>query len=56
MYLKIHTTLQELWGFPQNMNYIKTWKYPYCKCPKTENDDRYPYGPYWTSEDCPIHG
>ena len=48
--------LQEAWGFPRNAKFHKFWELPLCKCPKMDNEDRYPTGMYVYSGDCPIHG
>lgn len=55
-WMELEATLQVIWGFPQNTNYIRTWYYPHCTCPKIDNDDNYPHGHYVTNEECPIHG
>ena len=56
LYKELEATLQKLWGFPINPEYVKEWYYPYCTCPKVDNDERYPYGQYYQTADCPIHG
>ena len=56
LWLLNEQTLQKLWGFEQNDNYIKWWNYPHCACPKMDNDDAYPTGYYIYTFGCPIHG
>lgn len=56
IWLKNETTLQKMWGFDEDVKYIKWWNYPRCTCPKMDNDDAYPSGYYVTSGNCPIHG
>lgn len=46
--------LQEFWGFPRNAIYHKSYNFPYCSCPKLDNDDAYPHHMI-DSELCPIH-
>ena len=48
-------TLQAVWEFPINKKFHKGWEYPFCKCPKMDNEDAYSYQRY-ISEDCLIHG
>lgn len=52
----IEYSLQDLWGFPKNSNYHKFWDLPQCKCPKMDNEDRYPGGYYVINGSCPLHG
>ena len=47
--------LQRLWGFPENSNFFREWEIPGCTCPKMDNEDRYPHGPYYFNGHCPIH-
>lgn len=56
LWLALEAALQRLWGFPENVRYVRTWEYPYCKCPKIDNEDRYPSGEYIVNSKCPIHG
>lgn len=55
-WLALEASLQRLWGFTEDSNYIRTWDYPHCTCPKMDNDDNYPHGYYTYSLNCPIHG
>ena len=55
-WLALETALQRLWGFSENINYVRTWTYPHCSCPKIDNEDSYPHGYYVSSGSCPIHG
>lgn len=48
--------LQKLWKFKVDENYIRFWEFPYCTCPKMDNEDRYPTGHYIVHGDCPVHG
>ena len=48
--------LQSAWKFPQNVNYHKFWNTPTCTCPVMDNEDRYPYGRYFVSQSCVLHG
>lgn len=48
--------LQDLWGFPRDVNFHKFWNRPKCLCPKIDNDDRYPTGYYIIAGKCPLHG
>jgi hypothetical protein len=52
----IEFKLQELWHFPKDKKFHKFWKRPKCTCPKMDNEDRYPFGYYVISADCPLHG
>jgi hypothetical protein len=54
-YIELEHALQDLWKFNRDRNYIRDWYYPHCTCAKVDNDDRYPYGSYYRSVDCPIH-
>jgi hypothetical protein len=49
-------TLQKLWKFKRDPNFIKFWAFPQCTCPKLDNEEKYPYGRYIASMDCIIHG
>ena len=51
---EIEYSLQKLWGFPEDPKYHKSYNYPYCICPKLDNEDSYPHLSYRT-EGCPIH-
>lgn len=53
---KLERKLQDLWGFRVNNNYHKFWDRPKCKCPKMDNDDRYPSSSYIIAGNCPLHG
>ena len=48
--------LQKAWGFPSNERYWAWWRLKPCTCPKLDNWDRYPHGPYIYSQNCPLHG
>jgi hypothetical protein len=48
--------LQKLWKFKEDEGYIRTWNFPACSCPKMDNEDAWPYGPYIISQPCIIHG
>lgn len=48
--------LQDAWGFPRDEKYHRFWDRPLCKCPKMDNDDRWPTGNYIISDDCPLNG
>ncbi|MGL6228555.1 MAG: hypothetical protein ACRC3J_05000 [Culicoidibacterales bacterium] len=48
--------LQRTWGFPENANFFREWNIPGCICPKMDNDDKYPFGPYYYNGHCPVHG
>ena len=56
LWLENERSLQKLWGFEENDNYIKWWNVPKCGCPKLDNEDAYPTGYYTTSGNCLIHG
>ncbi len=55
-WLQNEHTLQRLWNFPPNDDYIRFWTFPHCTCPKLDNNDAYPSGRYYISGTCPIHG
>jgi hypothetical protein len=48
--------LQKLWKFKEDEGYIRTWNFPACSCPKMDNEDAWPYGPYIKSQSCIVHG
>ena len=52
---KIEEELQRLWKFEVNPNYYKFWQLHACTCPIMDNEDNYPYGPYYVSGDCRLH-
>lgn len=52
---KIEEELQRLWKFEVNTNYYRFWLVPTCNCPIMDNDDNYPYGPYYYSGHCRLH-
>ena len=52
----IEFNLQEAWGFPRSNNYHKFWLMPKCKCPKMDNEERYPGAFYVVNASCPLHG
>ena len=56
LWIENEYTLQRLWGFEENANMHRFWEYPYCTCPKLDNEDRYGTSSYIVSRDCPIHG
>lgn len=47
--------LQNLWGFTADWKYHKFWTVPGCTCPKLDNQDNYPTGPYFYNDGCPYH-
>lgn len=47
--------LQDLWGFPRDSAYHKSWEYPGCTCPLMDNVDGYPYIQH-RNLGCPVHG
>lgn len=51
----IEFKLQILWGFPEDRNYHRFWDIQSCTCPKIDNEDNYPEGPYTYSGGCPVH-
>ena len=55
LWMENEKTLQKLWGFEEDLNYIKTWYYPHCTCTVMDNDDAYPTGYYVYDTGCPIH-
>jgi len=55
-WVALETALQRLWGFTEDISYVKFWHYPHCTCPKIDNDDLYPSGLYVFNNSCPIHG
>jgi hypothetical protein len=48
--------LQKLWKFKAEDRYIRTWNFPACSCPKMDNEDAWPHGPYIVNQSCIIHG
>lgn len=52
----IEAELQRLWKFEVNVDYYKFWNVPKCCCAKLDSDDNYPIGPYYISDECPLHG
>lgn len=48
--------LQNAWGFDRDIKFHRFWDRPKCKCPKMDNDDRYPTGYYVIVSNCPLHG
>lgn len=55
-YTKIEFALQKAWGFKRSRVMHKFWNRPRCKCPKIDNDDRYPSKYCSISPNCPLHG
>ena len=53
---EIELELQKLWKFEQNLNYYRFWEVPCCSCPRMDSEDRFPYGNYFISTNCPVHG
>jgi len=47
--------LQKAWGFQEDGKKHRFWDIPACKCPKMDNDERYPTGYYVISEGCKLH-
>ena len=56
LWIENEYTLQRLWGFEEKANMHRFWEYPYCTCPKLDNEDRYGTSSYIVSCGCPIHG
>ena len=54
-YAHLQRCQQELWGFPQNDNFLRYWDVPKCNCPKMDNDDNYGTQYRITSGACKIH-
>lgn len=48
--------LQNLWGFGVDYNYHMFWRMSGCDCPKLDNQDNYPSGPYYFNSSCKVHG
>jgi len=55
-WISVERQLQDLWGFDGDDDKIKFWTFPACSCPKTDNNERYPYGYYIVNDGCLIHG
>ncbi len=53
---QIEFNLQELWKFKKDKSYHKSWELPKCTCPRMDNNDRYPHGPYIINFGCILHG
>lgn len=52
---EIEYTLQELWGFPKDINYHTYWgRVKGCNCPSSDNQIGSPYK--WVRTTCPFHG
>ena len=49
---ELEFNLQELWGFEKDKMYHRFWNQPHCSCPSMDNDESYPYGPYYISKGC----
>lgn len=47
--------LQKAWKFEQDQKFHKFWDVPHCTCPKMDNIDNYPKGPYVYNADCLVH-
>lgn len=47
--------LQKAWGFRKDRSYHKFWMLPHCQCPVLDNEDQYPFGPYYVNENCIYH-
>ena len=56
LYSTLELELQEAWGFPMDAKFHKFWNRPKCRCPKMDNNERYPHGRYIVNGDCPLHG
>jgi hypothetical protein len=56
IWLENEKLLQKLWNFNDDEGYIRTWNFPACSCPKMDNEEAWPYGPYIKSQPCMIHG
>lgn len=48
----IEECLQDLWNFPRDYRRVRFWDRPRCKCPKMDNEDRYPTGMYSVADGC----
>jgi hypothetical protein len=48
--------LQDVWGFPRNVNYHKFFTLPHCLCPKMDNMERLGTPYMIRTKDCPLHG
>ena len=55
-WMYVNRALQTAWKFAQDDNFIRFWEVPHCTCPSMDNSDRYPFGPYITNCNCPLHG
>lgn len=47
--------MQVLWKFDQNDGFIRFWDSTWCRCPKLDNEDRFPHGHYVISKGCKLH-
>ena len=52
----IEYDLQDLWKFPRDMKFHLFWVRPKCKCPKSDNRERYATGYVVVNQGCPLHG
>lgn len=52
---QIEFELQMLWGFEPDAREHKSWRWPRCECPYSDNRHM-PYGLQWVTETCPLHG
>jgi hypothetical protein len=55
LYSKNKFSLQKLWNHIEDENRHKFWEAPNCKCPKEDNEAKFPNGNYKISCDCLIH-
>ena len=47
---------QEALGFDKNKEYHRFWEWPYCRCPRLDNEDIIGLPGKYHSMDCPVHG
>lgn len=52
---EVEYELQMAWGFEPNAAYHKSWTWPKCECPYSDNR-LMPPGKMWVSQHCPLHG
>jgi hypothetical protein len=52
---QVEFELQMLWGFEPNAIRHRSYLWPKCTCPKSDNDDAFPEI-QWIDLKCPLHG
>lgn len=52
----VEMEIQVLFNFEPSRKHVRFWEFQGCACPRMDNYERWPNGPYIVVQDCKLHG